>query len=100
MNGTPVTVNTIRVLGTDEACTDNRYRLSFGSENLLASHVIIKNSKEVYWVIFDASTGDIDGLSIDLGAIKIDGKSVLFPPVEYRKQNNYYYIPFYLPVPS
>jgi hypothetical protein len=46
------------------------------------------------------STGDVDGLIVDLGPIKIEGKQIEFPPVESRKGNNYYYIPFYLPLPN
>ena len=83
-----------------QACTDNRYRHSLGSKNVLDKQVMIKNGKEAYWVVFDEPTGDIEGLLIELGPIKIDGKTILFPPVEYRKHNNYYYIPLYLPLPS
>ena len=99
MDGTPVSVTSVIALQS-EACTDERYRGYRGSENLLGRKVTTKNSKKVYWIIFDTSAGDVDGLIMDLGPIIIEGERVKFPPIEYRRRHNYYYIPFYLPLPS
>ncbi len=99
MNGAPVRIETVTVTG-EIACTDDRYRLFPGRENLLDKQVVVKDSKTYYWIIFDTSLGDVDGLIIDLGPIKIEGKQIELPPLEYRKRNIYYYIPFALPLPS
>ncbi len=99
MNGAPVRVDTVTVLGREQSCTNNSYRLVWGQvENLLNKQVIVNDSWTFYGIFFDASTDDVDGLMIDLGPIKIEGKQVKLPPLEYRKRNNYYYVPLILPL--
>jgi len=98
-NGAPVRIETVTVTG-EMACTDDGYRLFPGRENLIDKQVVIKDSKTYHWIIFDTSLGDIDGLIIDLGPIKIEGGQIELSPIEYRKRNSYYYVPFYLPLPS
>jgi hypothetical protein len=101
-DGKALKISAIATLLSAETACFNPVKFGFlkGAENLLGKQITITDSRIFYRVIYDAPADGVSGLFIDVDTIKINGKEVKLPPIQYQKNTKYYYVPFILPLPS
>jgi hypothetical protein len=61
---------------------------------------VITNSTRYFAVRFPIPSSKVEQCIVELGTVKIDGKNVDVPPLRFKKDSDYKFRPFVLPLPS